>query len=118
MQVRYLMTKNYAWYLSIRHCTDTQSPVPIAIKRLGFVPVGTCGEWRSCFYNAELKIFLMVYVDDFKMSGPKEHVESMWQKFKELGEDDSLQIGAPQALGHFLGCEHDVLDRRRQQCRH
>ena len=22
-----------------------------AIKRLGFIPEGTCGEWRSCFYK-------------------------------------------------------------------
>ena len=52
----------------------------------------------------------MVCVGDFKMSGPKEVVEAMWQKFNELGEDDSLQLGPPQPLDHFLACQQDVVE--------
>ena len=33
----------------------------------GFVP---CSPWRSCYFHPELDVFLIVYVDDFKMSGP------------------------------------------------
>ena len=28
--------------------------------------------WQSCYFHPALKLFLVVYVDDFKMSGPKE----------------------------------------------
>ena len=38
----------------------------------GFVRVGDCGEWRSCYYCSELQVLLVVYVDDFKMAGPAE----------------------------------------------
>ena len=71
-----------------------------AIKLLGFQQVGTCGEWRSCFYHPEQKLFLMVYVDDFKMAGPKDAVEAMWKRLNDLGGDDSLELGAAQPLGH------------------
>ena len=29
-------------------------------------------EWRSCFWHQRLKLFLVVYVDDFKLEGPSE----------------------------------------------
>ena len=29
-------------------------------------------DWPSCYYNPDLKCLLIVYVDDFKLAGPKE----------------------------------------------
>ena len=29
-------------------------------------------EWNSCYWHDELKCFMVVYVDDFKIAGPKE----------------------------------------------
>jgi hypothetical protein len=40
-----------------RHC-ETQ------LRSVGFVPIP---DWRSCFWHAGLRLFLVVYVDDFKM---------------------------------------------------
>ena len=31
-------------------------------------------EWRSCFWHPDTKVFLVVYVDDFKMAGPKDQL--------------------------------------------
>eukprot|EP00969_Alexandrium_andersonii_P316981 14004011-Alexandrium_andersonii.AAC.1 len=35
-------------------------------KSQGFKPVGE--EWPSCYYNSDLKLFLVIYVDDFKLA--------------------------------------------------
>ena len=41
----------------------------------GFTPIEG---WPSCFWHSELKMFLVVYVDDFKLSGPaRQHGGSM-----------------------------------------
>ena len=32
----------------------------------------------SVFFHAELRLLLIVYVDDFKMSGPKESLKKGW----------------------------------------
>ena len=42
----------------------------VAIDALGFKKVGECGEWRSCYFHSGKKVYLKVYVDDFKMAGP------------------------------------------------
>jgi hypothetical protein len=43
-----------------RHCESH-------LRSMGFMPIPA---WRSCFFHQELRLFLTVYVDDFKMSGP------------------------------------------------
>ena len=50
-----------------------------AVFKAGFARVGECGEWRSCYFNKAEGLFLMVYVDDFKLSGPVEAVKKMWK---------------------------------------
>ena len=47
-----------------RHCEEQ-------VAQCGFHPMGNNCEWRSVFWNDELKVMLSIYVDDFKMSGPK-----------------------------------------------
>ncbi|MFM7978150.1 MAG: reverse transcriptase domain-containing protein, partial [Candidatus Fonsibacter sp.] len=42
------------------------------IKSVGFAPIGP--EWPSCYYNAKLSLMLSVYVDDFKLAGPKNNI--------------------------------------------
>ena len=46
-----------------RHCDGI-------LQSRGWVPVPG---WRSCYWHAECETFLIVYVDDFKMSGPAKH---------------------------------------------
>ena len=38
----------------------------------GFKPIEA---WPSCFWHEKLKLMLSVYVDDFKLSGPKESLK-------------------------------------------
>ena len=48
----------------------------------------------------------MVYVDDFKLAGPKEKLPLCW---KLLGEGSSaLKIEPPKPIKLFLGCQHEV----------
>ena len=54
----------------------------------------------------------MVYVDDFKMSGPADKVRAMWGKFGELDEDTKISLGPPEELGQFLGCLHEPLTKQ------
>ena len=43
---------------------------------VGYRPVGP--EWPSCYYHDELGLFLVIYVDDFKLAGPTENLQAGW----------------------------------------
>ena len=43
------------------HCNER-------VEKAGFVPIGD--EWPSCFFHDALRLFLVVYADDFKLAGP------------------------------------------------
>ena len=73
--------------------------------------VASCGfhkvpEWPSCYFNSELNFFLMIYVDDFELSGPAGNLEKCWQKLAESG----LKLEKEQPPGLFLGCIHERLE--------
>ena len=42
------------------------------VKACGFEPAGP--EWPSTYFHPELKLYLIVYVDDFKLCGPDENL--------------------------------------------
>jgi hypothetical protein len=46
-------------------------------------------------------LFLIVYVDDFKMSGLAEHMAQGWSLIRE-----GIKIDDPTPMEHFLGCTH------------
>ena len=79
-----------------QHCTTLLASIGFKERR----------PWRSCFWHEELKLFLVVYVDDFKLSGPTENLKKGWDMIRKLVKTD-----APSALGLFLGCRHDVFTR-------
>ena len=54
-----------------RHC----EAMLIAV---GFVMPDPEG-WPSVFFHPELKLLMVVYVDDFKMAGPVENMSKGWQ---------------------------------------
>ena len=58
-------------------------------------------DWRSCFWHAGLRLFLTVYVDDFKLSGPAEHLEKGWELIRK-----HIELDPPTPTGKFLGCDH------------
>ena len=53
-----------------------------AILRCGFEKVD---DWECLFKHHEKKLFLSVYVDDFKMGGLKENIAPMWEMLGENG---------------------------------
>ena len=50
---------------------------------VGFVMPDPEG-WPSVFFHPELKLLLVVYVDDFKMSGPKENMSKGWNLIADM----------------------------------
>ena len=70
------------------------------VKSMGFVPVGE--EWPSCFVQLKLRLLLVVYVDDFKMAGPKDNLPTGWSLLQK-----GLVIETPVLIGVYLGCGHE-----------
>jgi hypothetical protein len=50
------------------------------LRAVGFTPIP---EWRSCFWHDALKLYLVVYVDDFKMSGPERNLRKGWALIRQ-----------------------------------
>jgi hypothetical protein len=48
---------------------------------VGYESLGS--EWPSVFYRKELKLFLTIYVDDFKLAGPEENLEKGWALLRQ-----------------------------------
>ena len=59
-------------------------------------------DWKSCFWHPTYKMLLVLYVDDFKLAGPQEHMTTVWKLIRE-----NILMGEPQMLNHFLGCTHE-----------
>ncbi len=59
-------------------------------------------EWRSCFWHADLRLFLVVYVDDFKLSGPQANLVKGWDLIRK-----GIATDAPHPMDLFLGCKHE-----------
>ena len=59
-------------------------------------------DWKSCYWDPTLKVFLVLYVDDFKLVGPKKSMQEAWRKIR-----GTIRAGDPHPLGHFLGCTHE-----------
>jgi len=73
------------------------------LLKCGFEPVK---EWRSCFWHERLQLFLVVYVDDFKLAGPKTSFEEAWKLIRA-----GVKMGDPEEVGHYLGCRHEITSR-------
>ena len=59
-------------------------------------------DWHSTFWHPQHKLFLVVYVDDFKLSGPQENLQIGWDLISQ-----GIQLEKPEALGLYLGCKHE-----------
>ena len=68
-----------------------------AVQKVGFKPVGD--EWPSLYFHAQLKLLLVVYVDDLKLAGPSQNLKRGWEL---LGSE--LRLEPPTPLGLCLGC--------------
>jgi hypothetical protein len=70
-------------------------------KHLTSVGFAEIAEWRSCYVHPKLGLFLVVYVDDFKMAGPTKNLSQGWSLIRKGVKTDD-----PQPLGKYLGCSH------------
>ena len=61
-----------------------------------FVPIDS---WRSCFWNDRLKLYLTVYVDDFKMVCKTSDAAKLWQPLQKL-----IRLSEPKPADRYLGC--------------
>ena len=76
-----------------------------AEKHLRSVGFKSVPDWRSCFVHPILKLYLIVYVDDFKLAGPNDNLKEGWELIRK-----GIQTCDPEDVSRFLGCEHVVLD--------
>ena len=58
--------------------------------------------WPSTFWHPHFKLFLTVYVDDFKMSAATQSLPQGWAMIRS-----KVKMDEPTAFGLFLGAEHD-----------
>ena len=68
---------------------------------VGFEPVEN---WPSCYWHPQLELFLVIYVDDFKLSGPERNMHRCLQLIAK-----GLTIEKPGSPGLYLGCKHESL---------
>jgi hypothetical protein len=68
------------------------------LASVGFVRIP---DWHSTFWHPEHKLFLVVYVDDFKLAGPQEKLKVGWDLISK-----GIQLEKPEPLGLYLGCKH------------
>ena len=59
--------------------------------------------WPSVFFHPKLKLLLVVYVDDFKMSGPKESMQKGWELI-----GSKIDMDTPTEANRYLGCDHTL----------
>jgi hypothetical protein len=73
-----------------QHC-DTH------VREAGFMPVGE--EWPSMYFHKEMKLLLVIYVDDLKLAGPSQNLTKGWELLRS-----KLRIEPETDLGLYLGC--------------
>ena len=74
------------------------------LRDIGFVEVQS---WRSVYFHAELRVLLVVYVDDFKMAGSPESLAEAWRRIRM-----KIRVEEPTPFGLFLGCRHEISEVR------
>ena len=67
------------------------------VQEIGFKPIGE--EWPSMYFHDELKLLLVIYVDDLKLAGPSENLAKGWEMLRTV-----LRIEPETDLDLYLGC--------------
>ena len=76
-----------------KHCEEAVTDVGFE-----FLP-----DWPSVFFHREMKLMLVIYVDDFKLAGPAENVPKGWELLAKR-----IKLEEPRELGRYLGCLHTM----------
>ena len=70
------------------------------LRGVGFTPIES---WPSVYWHDRLKLLLSVYVDDFKLSGPKRNLKEGWDLIRA-----EIDLEPPAPANLYLGCEHEA----------
>ena len=65
--------------------------------------------WPGCYYHPSLALFLTVYVDDFKLAGPRQNLAQGWKLIRQdSATTTGLKIEDPTSINGqvYLGCRH------------
>ncbi len=60
-------------------------------------------EWPSMFWHPELRLLLSIYVDDFKIAGPKENLAKGWALLRQ-----GIDMEDPATPTLYLRCEQST----------
>ena len=74
----------------------------------GFVSLSDRG-WPGCYHHPRLSLFLTVYVDDFKLAGPRVSLAAGWKLIREPSDSTKgLKTEDPMNIHNqvYLGCRH------------
>ena len=63
-------------------------------------------DWLSCYFHPRLKLFLVIYVDDFKLAGPTENLAEGWKLLKQ-----GIKMDDPAPLDRYLGCHQRIANQ-------
>ena len=75
-----------------KHC-DKQ------LTNIGYKPIE---DWSSVYWHEKLRLLFAVYVDDFKLSGPKDNLRVGWDMIR-----NTIQMEDPKPANLYLGCIHE-----------
>eukprot|EP00435_Cladocopium_sp_Y103_P066300 s290_g28.t1 len=73
-----------------QHCDEK-------VQQIAFKPIGE--EWPSMYFHDELKLLLVIYVDDLKLAGPSGYLAKGWDMIRTV-----LRIEPEADLELYLGC--------------
>ena len=79
----------------------------LKLQSEGFEPVE---EWPGCYWHPKYSAMVIVYVDDFKVAAPKQHMAKIWDLVREPGKQPGIRIDDPTAPAMFLGCRHRLTE--------
>jgi hypothetical protein len=81
------------------------------LRDCGFLPVAAEDKaWRG-YWNPSLSCYAIVYVDDFKISGPEKNAKKAWELIRAENArtgKPGIVLDNPTPAGEFLGCGHVV----------
>ncbi len=70
-------------------------------KQLLSIVFSAVPEWNSCFVHKKLGLFLVLYVDDFLLSGPRENLEAAWSQIRS---GEAWTAGTPSPILRMRSC--------------
>ena len=61
-------------------------------------------EWPSCYYHDKCRLFLVIYVDDFKLAGPEANVAKGWAALRR-GLSIEAEERVSESCVSYVGCK-------------